>query len=43
MDKEGHVLLVPEAIFEVRERKLRNKVIREFLGRWRDLPKEDAR
>ena len=32
-------MLVPK---EVRERKLRNKVIQEYLIRWKDFPIEDA-
>lgn len=42
MDDEGHLVLEPEAILDSRERHLRNKVIREFLIRWRNLPDEDA-
>lgn len=33
LDEEGHLVLVLEAILEVREKKLRNRVIREFLVR----------
>jgi hypothetical protein len=33
---------VLEEVLEVRERKLRNRVIREYLIRWRDLPVEDV-
>lgn len=36
------MILVPEVILEVRERKLRNRVIREFLVRWKDLLEEDV-
>lgn len=42
LDEEGHLVLVPEAILKVRERKLRNRVIREFFIKCRDLPQEDA-
>lgn len=35
-------MLVLKAILEVCERKLSNKVIREFLIKWKDLPEEDA-
>ncbi|XP_059078173.1 uncharacterized protein LOC131876724 [Cryptomeria japonica] len=42
MDEEGKLTLVPEEILEVRERRLRSRVIREYLVRWRDLPIEDA-
>jgi hypothetical protein len=36
------LVLIPEEILDVRERRLRSRVIREFLIRWRDLPVEDA-
>ena len=42
MDEEGKLILVPDEILEVRERRLRSRVIREYLVRWRDLPIEDA-
>ena len=42
LDEEGHLVLVPEEIIDVRERKLRNRVIKEYLVRWKDLPAEDA-
>jgi hypothetical protein len=42
LDEEGQLVLIPEEILEVRERRLRSRVIREFLIRWRDLPVEDA-
>ncbi len=42
MDDEGYLELVLETIMEVRERKLRNKTVREFLVKWKDLPKEDT-
>ena len=42
MDDEGHLVLLPEAILDTRERHLRNRVIKEFLIRWRNLPDEDA-
>jgi hypothetical protein len=35
-------VLVPEEVLEVWERKLHNRVIQEYLIRWRDLPAEDA-
>jgi hypothetical protein len=34
--------LVPEEILEQREHRLRSRVIRECLVRWRGLPVEDA-
>jgi hypothetical protein len=42
LDEEGQLVLVPEEVLEVRERKLCNRVIREYLIRWRDFPAEDA-
>jgi len=42
MDDEGHVVLEPEAILDTCERHLRNKIIKEFLIRWRNLLDEDA-
>ena len=35
-------MLVPEAILDTRERKLRTKIVKEYLVRWKDLPEEDA-
>jgi hypothetical protein len=42
LDEEGKHVLVPEEILEVRERKLQNMVIKEYLVKWRELPIEDA-
>jgi hypothetical protein len=42
LDEEGQLELVPEEVLEQRERRFRNRVIREFLVRWRGLPVEDA-
>jgi hypothetical protein len=42
LDEEGQLELVPEEVLEHRERRLRSKVIRECLIRWRGLPVEDA-
>ena len=42
MDEEGKLILVPDEILEVRERRLRSRVIQEYLVRWRDLLIEDA-
>jgi hypothetical protein len=41
-DEEGQLELVLEEVLEFRERKLRSRVIRECLIRWRGLPLEDA-
>ena len=42
LDDEGLLILIPKRIIQTRERKLRNKVIREYLVRWKELPPEDA-
>ena len=42
MDEEGQLATSPEEILQVRERKLCNRVIREYLVKWKDLPMEDA-
>ena len=42
LDEEGQLVLVPEEILQERERKLRSRVIQEFLVKWKDLPIEDA-
>jgi hypothetical protein len=42
LDEEGQLELVLEEVLEFRERKLRSRVIRECLIRWRGLPVEDA-
>lgn len=42
LDDEGHLVLTPEFILETWERRLRNKMIKDHLVKWKDLPKEDA-
>jgi hypothetical protein len=42
MDEEGQLVLIPEEILEVREKRLRNKRIKEYMIRWKDLPIEDV-
>ena len=42
LDDEGLLVLIPERILQAQERKLRNKVIREYLVKWKELPMEDA-
>ena len=42
LDDEGLLILIPERIIQTRERKLRNRVIREYLVQWKVLPLEDA-
>jgi hypothetical protein len=36
------LVLVPEEILEVREKKLRRRSIREYLIKWKGFPIEDA-
>jgi hypothetical protein len=42
LDEEGQLELVPEEVLEFQEQKLRSRVIRECLIRWRGLLIEDA-
>ena len=42
IDDEGHLILQPEAILDTRKRQLRNRVIKEYLIWWRNLPDEDS-
>jgi hypothetical protein len=42
LDEEGQLVLMPEEILEVREKKLWRRSIREYLVKWKDLPIEDA-
>ena len=35
LDDKGLLVLIPEKILQVRERKLRNRVIREYLVEWK--------
>jgi hypothetical protein len=42
LDEEGQLELVLEKVLEQREYKLRSRVIKECLVRWRGLPVEDA-
>ena len=42
LDDEGLLILIPERIIQNRERKLRNRVIREYLVHWKELLPEDA-
>ena len=42
MDDESQLELVLEEVLEKREHRLRSRVIRECLVRWRELPVEDA-
>lgn len=42
LDDEGQLVLEPETVLDTRERKLRSKVIKEYLIKWRGFPDEDA-
>ena len=42
LDDEGILVLILERIIQVRERKLRNRAIQEYLVKWKELPTEDA-
>jgi hypothetical protein len=42
LDEEGQLELVSEEVLEFRERKLRSRVIRECLIKWRGILVEDA-
>ena len=42
LDDEGMMVLIPDRILQVRERKLWNRVIQEYLVKWKELLMEDA-
>ncbi|XP_059068475.1 uncharacterized protein LOC131858987 [Cryptomeria japonica] len=42
LDEEGRLVLIPTTILDVRERTLRNRMVKEYLVKWRDLPNEDS-
>jgi hypothetical protein len=42
LDEEGQLILIPEEILEVREKRLRKRSIKEYLVKWENLPIEDA-
>jgi len=42
MDEEGQIVLIPEEILEVWEKRFQKRSIKEYLIRWKDLPIEDA-
>ena len=42
LDDEYHLVLVPEKMLIGRERKLRNRTIKEYLIEWKGLPSEDV-
>ena len=42
LDDEGKLILEPEGILSTRDKKLRSRVITEYLIKWKDLPEEEA-
>jgi hypothetical protein len=42
LDEEGQLILILEEVLETKERKLRNKSIKEYLIKWKNLPIEDT-
>jgi hypothetical protein len=42
LDEEGRIILEPEAIIATREKRLRARVIKEYLIKWKNLPEEDT-
>ena len=42
MDEEGQLILIPEEVSKVREKRLRKRNIKEYLIKWKDFPIEDA-
>ena len=42
LDDEGLLVLIQETILQVRERKLKNRVIPEYSIQWKVLPIDDA-
>jgi len=42
LDDEGQLTLVLENILKTRERRLRSRIIKEYLVQWKDLPNQDA-
>ena len=42
LDDEFHLRLVHEKVLHIRERKPRNKTIKEYPIQWKGLPSEDA-
>jgi hypothetical protein len=42
LDEEGRIILDPESIIATQEKRLRYRVIKEYLIKWKNLPKEDV-
>ena len=42
LDEEGKLILEPEAIINIRERRLCTRMIKEYLIKWKNCLEEDA-
>ena len=42
LDEEEKLVLQPEAIINIRERRLRSRIIKEYLIKWKNCLEEDA-
>ena len=42
LDEEGKIILEPEEVMETRTRQLWNRLISEYLIKWKNLPTEDS-
>ena len=42
LDKDGKLVLEPEAIINIKKRKLHSRIIKEYLIKWKNCPEEDA-
>ena len=42
LDDEDHLVLVPEKVPMSKEKKLRNRIVKEYLIQWKGFPREDA-
>jgi hypothetical protein len=42
IDEEDQLILIPEDVLEFKEKRLRNKSLKEYLIKWNNLPIEDA-
>ena len=42
LDEEGKLILEPEVIINIRERRLHTRMIKQYLIKWKNFPKEEA-
>ena len=42
LDDEGQLILIPEKILKIMERKLRSRRLKEYLVQWKDFPSEES-